>query len=104
MGYPVQTQVDPVRLKAVAAEVAEAAAMLGSALSAAQGRLAPPGQDGWLSATAARAAQESWTGFLTGLGADVSGLATGLEAAANGYARSDQAAADQFAAGRTGSR
>lgn len=102
MGYPERVQVEPARLTAVAAEVTEAATLLGTALSSAQGRLEPSCQDGWALAGAARTAQESWTTFLTSLGQAVSGLAGELRAAADGYTQSDQAAADRIGADRIG--
>lgn len=94
-------QVEPGRLRTVAAEVSDAASMLSTAKSAAQGRLAPSGLEGWSVQGAARAAQDSWTAFLSALSRSVSGLAGDLDSAAKGYTASDQAAAGRLGMGRT---
>lgn len=100
MSYPQQVEVDPPRLKAISAEVGEAATLLNNARSSAEGQLAPTGQDGWASAGAARSGEQVWLAFLGTLGASVSGLASDLGSAADGYADSDQAAANRLGTGR----
>jgi uncharacterized protein YukE len=102
VGYPQQVQVDPARLTSIAGEVEAGAVRLGSALSSARDALAPPGSPEWAVFGASRSAQQAWVGFLTGLGAAVSGLATDLNAAAKAYAESDRAAADRVGGTRSG--
>jgi hypothetical protein len=100
-GQPDVVKVDVPGLKAMAGEVAEAAAIVGKAYPSRQGELTPtgPATAGWSCVVAAREASTAWGPFVKTLAGSVDGLANEMRTAADSYRESDDAAQRRFPGG-----